>query len=145
MAGKEDGRPGFAFRKTNASARRSCDQPWKPLYAIAHFLISPPRSSAPTMPRARSLRSPVIGVEEMIRKLVEMQSKTPLTIPTTNLHHDSVEIPLAESKGNEIGREKFDEESSFHQEPPSRVSLRGVIGFLERGTQEGSFMEDMAG
>ncbi|KAH0461161.1 hypothetical protein IEQ34_008736 [Dendrobium chrysotoxum] len=69
------------------------------------------------------------GMEEMLRKLIEMQSKTPLTIPIANPHHDVTKIPLDESKEKEIGKEEFNEKSFFHHEPPPRALVRGGIGF----------------
>ncbi|KAH0467739.1 hypothetical protein IEQ34_002772 [Dendrobium chrysotoxum] len=60
-------------------------------------------------------------LEEMMRKLMKMQSKTPPTIPIANPNQDLIRIPLVEYKGKEIGRGEFDEESSFHQEPPPRT------------------------
>ncbi|KAL0905627.1 hypothetical protein M5K25_024062 [Dendrobium thyrsiflorum] len=74
------------------------------------------------------------GLEEMIKKLIEMQSQAPPTAPITNPHHDLTGGPVAESKGKEIGREEFDEESSFHQDPPPRAPIRGGIGVSEEGT-----------
>ncbi|KAH0461292.1 hypothetical protein IEQ34_008867 [Dendrobium chrysotoxum] len=70
---------------------------------------------------------------------MEMQSKTPLTIPIANPNQDLVGIPLAKSKGKEIGWEEFDEKSSFHQEPPRRAPRRGEIEFFDGGTIEREF------
>ncbi|KAH0453436.1 hypothetical protein IEQ34_017760 [Dendrobium chrysotoxum] len=74
----------------------------------------------------------------MMRKLMEMQSKTPSIIPIANPNQNLIRIPLAKSKGKEVGRKEFDEKSSFHQEPPSRAS-RGEIGFSDGGTTEREF------
>ncbi|KAH0465138.1 hypothetical protein IEQ34_005241 [Dendrobium chrysotoxum] len=49
-------------------------------------------------------------LEEMMRKLIEMQSKTPLTVPIANPNQDLIRIPLVESKGKKSGQE-FNEES----------------------------------
>ncbi|KAH0470131.1 hypothetical protein IEQ34_001689 [Dendrobium chrysotoxum] len=70
-------------------------------------------------------------LEEMMRKLMEMRSKIPPTVPIANPNQDLIGIPLAESKRNEIRREEFDEKSSFHQVPPLRAPRRGEIGFLD--------------
>ncbi|KAH0453936.1 hypothetical protein IEQ34_018260 [Dendrobium chrysotoxum] len=67
------------------------------------------------------------GMKEMMRKLIEIQSKTPPAVSSANPHHDLIEIPLAESKGKKIVLEEFDEENSFHQEPPPRAPIRGRI------------------
>ncbi|PKU84450.1 hypothetical protein MA16_Dca002963 [Dendrobium catenatum] len=40
----------------------------------------------------------------MLRKLMEMQSKTPLVVLIAKPNQDLIGIPLAESKGKEIGR-----------------------------------------
>ncbi|KAH0466897.1 hypothetical protein IEQ34_004135 [Dendrobium chrysotoxum] len=53
-------------------------------------------------------------LEEMMRKLMEIQFKTPLAVPIANPNQDLTGIPLAESKRKEIKREEFDEESFFH-------------------------------
>ncbi|KAL0905277.1 hypothetical protein M5K25_023685 [Dendrobium thyrsiflorum] len=60
------------------------------------------------------------GLEEMMRKLMEMQSKT----------------PPAEK---EIEREEFDKESFKHQKPPPRAPIRDGSGFLDRGTVRSEF------
>ncbi|KAH0461164.1 hypothetical protein IEQ34_008739 [Dendrobium chrysotoxum] len=65
------------------------------------------------------------GLEEMLKKLIEMQSKTPPAVPIANPNHDLIGIPLAKSKGKEIGWEEFYEEISFHQKPPFRALIRG--------------------
>ncbi|KAH0467521.1 hypothetical protein IEQ34_004759 [Dendrobium chrysotoxum] len=57
------------------------------------------------------------GLEEMMRKLMEMQSKTPLAVPITNPNQDLIEIPFVEFKRKEIRGEEFDEKSFFQQEP----------------------------
>ncbi|KAL0917356.1 hypothetical protein M5K25_012410 [Dendrobium thyrsiflorum] len=38
------------------------------------------------------------GIEEMIKKLMEMRSQAPLTVPITNPHHDLIGGPVAELK-----------------------------------------------
>ncbi|KAH0458652.1 hypothetical protein IEQ34_011466 [Dendrobium chrysotoxum] len=63
------------------------------------------------------------GLEEM-RKLMEMQSKTPQGVPIANLNQDLIGIPMAKSKGKEIRQEEFDKESFFHQESPPTASIR---------------------
>ncbi|KAH0457679.1 hypothetical protein IEQ34_012994 [Dendrobium chrysotoxum] len=63
-----------------------------------------------------------------------MRSKIPPTIPIASPNQDLIGIPLAESKGKEIGREEFDEKSSFHQEPPPRTPRRRERGFSDGGT-----------
>ncbi|KAH0463750.1 hypothetical protein IEQ34_006536 [Dendrobium chrysotoxum] len=78
-------------------------------------------------------------LEEMMRKLMEMQSKTPQAVPISNPNQDLTVIPMAKSKGKEIGREEFDKESFYHQEPPPRAPIRDSYGgtarreFLSRG------------
>ncbi|KAH0451994.1 hypothetical protein IEQ34_019293 [Dendrobium chrysotoxum] len=69
------------------------------------------------------------GSEEILKKLIEMQSKTPPAIPIANPHHDLIEILLAKSKRKEIRRKDFGEKISFHQEPPPIAQIRGGIGF----------------
>ncbi|KAH0468957.1 hypothetical protein IEQ34_002189 [Dendrobium chrysotoxum] len=76
----------------------------------------------PVVPTAESKRKKIL--EEMMRKLMEMRSKTPPTVPIVNPNQNLIRIPLAESKGKEIGRKEFDEKSSFHQEPSSRAPRR---------------------
>ncbi|KAH0434366.1 hypothetical protein IEQ34_026840 [Dendrobium chrysotoxum] len=58
------------------------------------------------------------GIEKMIKKLMEMQSKAPTAAPIANPQHNLTGVPLTESKGKEIGHEEFDEAIFFHQEPP---------------------------
>ncbi|KAH0460819.1 hypothetical protein IEQ34_008394 [Dendrobium chrysotoxum] len=79
----------------------------------------------------------------MMRKLMEMQSKTPLAVPIANPNQDLTKIPLIKSKGKEIGRKEFDEESFFHQEPPPRAMIKGRSGFSERGQQGGYFVVEV--
>ncbi|PKU59082.1 hypothetical protein MA16_Dca027936 [Dendrobium catenatum] len=55
-------------------------------------------------------------LEQMMRKLVEMQSKTPLAVLIADPNQDLIRIPLAESKGKEIGREEFEEGRRSHEE-----------------------------
>ncbi|KAL0917228.1 hypothetical protein M5K25_012277 [Dendrobium thyrsiflorum] len=69
------------------------------------------------------------GMEEMIKKLMEMQSKAPPAVPIANPQHDLTGVPLAESKGKEIEREEFDKSSFFHQEPTPEALRRGGSGF----------------
>ncbi|KAL0918887.1 hypothetical protein M5K25_010934 [Dendrobium thyrsiflorum] len=69
------------------------------------------------------------GMEEMIKKLMEMQFKAPQAIPIANPQRDLTGVPLAESKGKEIEREEFNEASFFHQEPPPGAPRRGGLGF----------------
>ncbi|KAH0455679.1 hypothetical protein IEQ34_015711 [Dendrobium chrysotoxum] len=71
------------------------------------------------------------GLKEMMRKLMEMQSKTPLAIPIANPNQNLTEIPLAKSKGKDIEREEFNEESFFQKEPPPRATIRGGSKFLD--------------
>ncbi|KAL0924919.1 hypothetical protein M5K25_005779 [Dendrobium thyrsiflorum] len=79
-------------------------------------------------------------MEEMLRRLFEMQTKTSLVVPMPNPNQDLIEIPLAESKGKEIDQEEFDEGSFFHQDPPPRALISGGLGFLDDGTtKEKSF------
>ncbi|KAH0460167.1 hypothetical protein IEQ34_010830 [Dendrobium chrysotoxum] len=79
-------------------------------------------------------------VEEMLRRLLEMQTKTLLGVPMANPNQNLTEIPLADSKGNEIGQEEFDEGSFFHQEPSLGAPIRGGSIFLdERTTKRKSF------
>ncbi|KAH0465382.1 hypothetical protein IEQ34_005485 [Dendrobium chrysotoxum] len=75
----------------------------------------------------------------MMRKLVKMQSKNPLAVSIANPNQDLTEIPLAKSKGNEIGRKEFDEESFFYQEPPPRAPARGGSEFPDGGTARREF------
>ncbi|KAL0923703.1 hypothetical protein M5K25_007770 [Dendrobium thyrsiflorum] len=79
------------------------------------------------------------GLEKMMRKLMEMQSKTPLAVSIVNLNQDLTEIPLAKSKGNEIGQKELDEESFFYQEPPPRAPTRDGSGFPDGGTVRREF------
>ncbi|KAL0914744.1 hypothetical protein M5K25_015120 [Dendrobium thyrsiflorum] len=65
------------------------------------------------------------GLGEMMRKLMEMQSKTPLAISIANHNQDLTEIPFVESKGKEIEQEEFNKESFYHQDPPPRALIRG--------------------
>ncbi|KAL0903410.1 hypothetical protein M5K25_027789 [Dendrobium thyrsiflorum] len=53
------------------------------------------------------------GRKEMMRMLIEMQSKTPPTVLIVNPNNDLIRIYLAESKGKEIRREEFEEDSSM--------------------------------
>ncbi|KAH0467550.1 hypothetical protein IEQ34_002657 [Dendrobium chrysotoxum] len=69
------------------------------------------------------------GIEEMLRQLMKMQSKTPPVVPITSPNQDLIEIFLAESKGKEIERKRFDKESFVHQEPPPRAPIKGGSGF----------------
>ncbi|KAH0470102.1 hypothetical protein IEQ34_001660 [Dendrobium chrysotoxum] len=75
----------------------------------------------------------------MMRKHLEMQSKTPLVVPMANPNQDLTGIPLTESKRKEIGQEEFNEESFFHQEPPTEALIRGGSGFLDEGTARRKF------
>ncbi|KAH0454516.1 hypothetical protein IEQ34_016440 [Dendrobium chrysotoxum] len=70
----------------------------------------------------------------MMRKLLEIQSKTPPAVPMANPNQDLNRIPLAELKGKKIGWEEFNEESFFHQEPPPGSPIRGRSGFSDEGT-----------
>ncbi|KAH0454581.1 hypothetical protein IEQ34_016505 [Dendrobium chrysotoxum] len=81
----------------------------------------------------------------MIRKLMEMQSKTPLAVLIANSNQDLTGIPLVESKENEIRLDEFDEESLFHQEPPPRSLIRGKSRFLDEGKQGVNFMVKVVG
>ncbi|KAH0454575.1 hypothetical protein IEQ34_016499 [Dendrobium chrysotoxum] len=82
--------------------------------------------------RAESKRTKIM--EKIMRKLMEMQSKTPPMVPIANPNQDLIGIPLDKFKGKEIGREEFDEKSSFHQKLPPRTPKRGEIGFSDEGT-----------
>ncbi|KAH0437039.1 hypothetical protein IEQ34_026302 [Dendrobium chrysotoxum] len=93
--------------------------------------------ASPTIPRAEPMKKKFL--EEMMRKLMEMRSKIPPTVPIANPNQDLIGIPLAESKRNEIGREEFDEKSSFHQVPPLRAPRRGEIGFSDGGIARREF------
>ncbi|KAH0451569.1 hypothetical protein IEQ34_018868 [Dendrobium chrysotoxum] len=73
-------------------------------------------------------------MEEMLRRLLEMQTKTSRVVPMANPNQDLIGIPLAESKRKEIRQEEFDEGSFFHQEPPPIAPTRGGSGFLDEGT-----------
>ncbi|KAL0903225.1 hypothetical protein M5K25_027586 [Dendrobium thyrsiflorum] len=73
-------------------------------------------------------------MEEMLRRLLEMQTKTSLVVPMANHNQDLTGILLAESTGREIGQEEFDEGSFFHQEPPHIALIRGGSGCLDEGT-----------
>ncbi|KAH0460244.1 hypothetical protein IEQ34_010907 [Dendrobium chrysotoxum] len=75
----------------------------------------------------------------MMRKLMEIQSKTQLAILITNPNQDLTGIPLAESKGKVIEQEEFDDKSFFHQEIPPRALIRGGIGFADGGTTRREF------
>ncbi|KAH0457875.1 hypothetical protein IEQ34_013190 [Dendrobium chrysotoxum] len=88
--------------------------------------------ASPTIPRDEPKRKEIL--EEMMRKLMEKRSKTPLTVPITNPNQDLTWIPLAKSKGKEIGRKGFDEESFVDQEPPPKAPIKGGSGFPEGGT-----------
>ncbi|KAH0466830.1 hypothetical protein IEQ34_004068 [Dendrobium chrysotoxum] len=79
--------------------------------------------ASPAIPRVEPKEKKIL--KEMMKKLMEIRSKTPPTIPITNPNQDLIRIPLVESKGKEIGREELDEKSSFHQEPPPRAPRRG--------------------
>ncbi|KAH0458993.1 hypothetical protein IEQ34_011807 [Dendrobium chrysotoxum] len=80
------------------------------------------------------MKSQFGGSEEMMRKLMEMQSKTLLAILIANPNKYLIEIPLAKSKEKEIEQKKFDEESFFYQEPPHRALIRSIFGFSDGGT-----------
>ncbi|KAH0458464.1 hypothetical protein IEQ34_013779 [Dendrobium chrysotoxum] len=69
----------------------------------------------------------------MMRKLMEIRSKSPLMVPIANPNQDLIGNPLAESQGKEIGREEFDKKRSFHQEPPLKTPRRGEIGCSDGG------------
>ncbi|KAH0457669.1 hypothetical protein IEQ34_012984 [Dendrobium chrysotoxum] len=73
-------------------------------------------------------------MEEMLRRLLEMQTKPSRVVPMANPNQDLTGISLAESKGKEIKQEEFDEGSFFHQEPPPVALIRGGSGFLHEGT-----------
>ncbi|KAH0453118.1 hypothetical protein IEQ34_017442 [Dendrobium chrysotoxum] len=75
----------------------------------------------------------------MMRKLIEMRSKTPPMVPISNPNQHLIGILLAKSKEKEIGWEKFDEESSFYQEPPLKAPIRCESGFLNGGTTKREF------
>ncbi|KAL0916122.1 hypothetical protein M5K25_013606 [Dendrobium thyrsiflorum] len=74
------------------------------------------------------------GVEEMIRKLIEMKSKTPLMVLIANPNPELTRIPLAKSKRKEIEQKGFDEESFFYKEPLPRAPIRRGIGVPNGGT-----------
>ncbi|KAH0465216.1 hypothetical protein IEQ34_005319 [Dendrobium chrysotoxum] len=80
-------------------------------------------------------------LEEMMKKLIEMKSKTPLVVLMANPNHNLIEIPLAEFKGKEIGLEEFEEESFFHQEPPPGDPVRCRSGFSDVGTIRRKFYD----
>ncbi|KAH0465658.1 hypothetical protein IEQ34_005761 [Dendrobium chrysotoxum] len=84
-------------------------------------------------------------VEEMLRRILEMKTNTSLVVPMANPNQDLIGIPLAESKGKEIGQEEFDEGSFFHQEPPPVALIRGGSGFLDGGTTERAFRGEGGG
>ncbi|KAL0919024.1 hypothetical protein M5K25_011091 [Dendrobium thyrsiflorum] len=69
----------------------------------------------------------LMGVEEMIRKLKEMQSKIPSVVLIANPNPKSIRTLLAKSKEKEIRRKEFDEDSFFHKEPPPRALMRGIL------------------
>ncbi|KAL0928511.1 hypothetical protein M5K25_000395 [Dendrobium thyrsiflorum] len=88
----------------------------------------------------RRRKNDVEIMEEMLRRLLEMQTKTSLVVPMANLNQDLTGIPLAESKGREIGQEEFDEGSFFHQKTPPMALIRSGSGCLdERTTKMKSF------
>ncbi|KAL0909704.1 hypothetical protein M5K25_020595 [Dendrobium thyrsiflorum] len=68
-------------------------------------------------------------------KLIEMQTKTPPTIPRANPQNDLTRIPLVESKVKEIVREEFDDENSFYQEPPPKTPIRDGIRVSDGGSR----------
>ncbi|PKU66684.1 hypothetical protein MA16_Dca022504 [Dendrobium catenatum] len=70
-------------------------------------------------------------LEKMMRKLMEMRSKTLQAVPITI--QDLTEILLAKSKGKDIRHEKFDEENFFHQEPPFMAPIRRESELLDGG------------
>ncbi|KAH0460331.1 hypothetical protein IEQ34_010994 [Dendrobium chrysotoxum] len=84
-------------------------------------LIEMRLKASTSFPSAEPKRKEIL--EEMIMKLLEMQSKTSLVVQMANSNQDLTKIPLAESKGKEIGRDEFNEESFFHQEPPPRATI----------------------
>ncbi|KAH0460558.1 hypothetical protein IEQ34_011221 [Dendrobium chrysotoxum] len=84
-------------------------------------------------------------LQEMMRKLMEMQSKTPSMISIANPNQDSIGIPLVEFEGKEIEWEEFDQESTFHQEPPPRATIRGGIVFPNGGTARREFCDGGGG
>ncbi|KAH0459214.1 hypothetical protein IEQ34_012028 [Dendrobium chrysotoxum] len=74
------------------------------------------------------------GMEEMIKRLMGMQSKAPTAFPIANPQHDLTRVPLVEWKGKEIEREEFDKASFFHKEPPLGALRRGRSGFSDERT-----------
>ncbi|KAH0470528.1 hypothetical protein IEQ34_000251 [Dendrobium chrysotoxum] len=84
--------------------------------------------------RLSSIENQLGGMEEMMRKLLKMQSKTSPMVPMTNSNQDLTWILLVKSKGKEIGREEFNEESFFHQGPPPGAPIRGKSRFQDEGT-----------
>ncbi|KAH0452412.1 hypothetical protein IEQ34_019711 [Dendrobium chrysotoxum] len=72
--------------------------------------------------------------EEMIKKLMEMQSKDPPAAPIVNPQHNLTEVSLAKLKGKEIRREEFDKVSFFHKKSPLGAPRRGGSRFPNEGT-----------
>ncbi|KAH0455521.1 hypothetical protein IEQ34_015553 [Dendrobium chrysotoxum] len=57
-----------------------------------------------TMERRFTSMENRLGRVEMLRKLMEIQSETPLAVPIAKPNQDLTEIPLAKFKGKEIER-----------------------------------------
>ncbi|KAH0453927.1 hypothetical protein IEQ34_018251 [Dendrobium chrysotoxum] len=77
----------------------------------------------------RRMESRFGRIQEMLRRLMKLQSKTPSVVPITNPNQDLTGILLAEYKEKEIRRKGYDEESFIHQEPPPRASIKGGSRF----------------
>ncbi|KAL0910135.1 hypothetical protein M5K25_021077 [Dendrobium thyrsiflorum] len=67
------------------------------------------------------------GMEEIMRKLLDMQSKTLPMVLMVNSNQNLTGILLAGSKGKDIEREEFNKESFFHQEPSLGASIWGGV------------------
>ncbi|KAL0906396.1 hypothetical protein M5K25_024888 [Dendrobium thyrsiflorum] len=95
--------------------------------------------------RLSSMENRLGGIQEMMRKLLKMQSKTLPAVPMANSNQYLTKIPLAESKGKEIEREDFNEESFFHQEPPPEAPIRSGSRFPNEGTEMREFLVEVVG
>ncbi|KAH0455581.1 hypothetical protein IEQ34_015613 [Dendrobium chrysotoxum] len=74
------------------------------------------------------------GLEEMMRKLLEMQSKTPPTVPMANPNQELIRIPLVESKRKEIRWEGVRRGEFLSSKATSWGSDKGGSRFLDEGT-----------
>ncbi|PKU74577.1 hypothetical protein MA16_Dca003780 [Dendrobium catenatum] len=65
----------------------------------------------------------------MLRRLLEMQTKTSRVVPMANPNQDLTGIPLAEAK-----KEEFDKGRFFHQQSPPIAPIKSGSVSLDEGT-----------